>query len=393
MTASQKYDFLIVGSGMYGASLARLLTDRGCRVLVVEKREHIAGNVYTEFIDGICVHVYGPHIFHTDNESVWNFVNRFARFNEFINQPCANYHGELYSLPFNMNTFREMWGVTDPDEARAIIYEQIIAAGFGGSEESEEASRQPANLEEQAISLVGTDIYNKLIKGYTEKQWGKRCSELPASIIRRIPVRYEYNNNYFDDRYQGIPEKGYTEMISCMLDGIDVKTGIDYLDAEYRKMLDNVAGHVVFSGQIDEFYGYCYGPLEYRGLRFESERLDSTHQFQDRAVVNYTDRETPWLRITEHKHFTDFAPESSDTDITIITRDYPAEWKPGDIAFYPVNDEVSRDRYLRYLALAEAEDRVSFGGRLGCYRYYDMDDVIAEAMDDAEELIKSRCSD
>ena len=393
MTANQKYDFLIIGAGLYGASLARLLTDRGCTVLVVEKRDHIAGNIYTESIDGIHVHKYGPHIFHTDIDKVWEFVNRFSGFNDFIHQPCADYHGETYSLPFNMNTFREMWGVTDPQEARSIIREQASAAGFIDCEENGGATRKPADLEEQAISLVGTDIYNKLIKGYTEKQWGRRCSELPASIIRRIPVRYEYNNNYFDDKYQGIPEKGYTEMVSDMLAGITVKTGIDYLDTENRKWLDSIAGHVVFSGQIDEYYGYCYGPLEYRGLRFESERLERDGFFQKRAVVNYTDRETPWIRITEHKHFT--APESPGdyTDITIITREYPAEWKPGEIAFYPVNDEVSRDRYLKYKALADSDKTVSFGGRLGCYRYYDMDDVIAEAMDDAEELIASRCSD
>lgn len=388
MTERPEYDFLIVGAGLYGASIARVLTDNGSRVLVVEKRDHIAGNAYTEIVDGICVHRYGPHIFHTDNEKVWTFVNRFARFNDFINQPCANYHGEIYSLPFNMNTFREMWGVTDPDEARKIIHGQIMAAGFAEFEENEDgAARRPANLEEQAVSLVGTDIYEKLIKGYTEKQWGRQCNELPASIIRRIPVRYEYNNNYFNDKYQGIPVEGYTAMVSGMLDGIRVMTGTDYLEPENRKWLDGLADHVIYSGQIDEYFDYCYGHLEYRGLRFESEQQD-VESFQDRAVVNYTDRETPWIRITEHKYFS-----GAEADSTVITREYPADWKPGDIAFYPVNDEASRERYLKYRALAESEDKVFFGGRLGCYRYYDMDDVIAEAIEDAEKFIAGRCSE
>lgn len=390
MTEKQGYDFLIVGAGLYGASIARVLTDHGFSVLVVEKRDHIAGNAYTETINGICVHKYGPHIFHTDNEDVWAFVNRFARFNDFINQPAANYHGEIYSLPFNMNTFREMWGVTDPEEAAAIIHEQIVAAGFGELEENEgSASGQPANLEEQAISLVGTDIYEKLIRGYTEKQWGRKCSELPAYIIRRIPVRYEYNNNYFNDRYQGIPEEGYTAMITRMLEGIRVLTGTDYLEPENRKRLDGLADHVIYSGQIDEYYDYCYGPLEYRGLRFEIEQLDEAG-FQDRAVVNYTDRETPWIRITEHRHFAGSQAEDTAAGGTVITKEYPADWKPGEIAFYPVNDEVSRERYLKYLALADEDDKVSFGGRLGRYRYYDMDDVIAEALEDAERLIRGR---
>ena len=354
MTERPEYDFLIVGAGLYGASIARVLTDNGFRVLVVEKRDHIAGNAYTEIVDGICVHRYGPHIFHTDNEKVWTFVNRFARFNDFINQPCANYHGEIYSLPFNMNTFREMWGVTDPDEARKIIHGQIMAAGSAEFEENEDgAAKRPVNLEEQAVSLVGTDIYEKLIKGYTEKQWGRQCSELPASIIRRIPVRYEYNNNYFNDKYQGIPVEGYTAMVSGMLDRIRVMTGTDYLEPENRKWLDGLADHVIYSGQIDEYFDYCYGHLEYRGLRFESEQQD-VESFQDRAVVNYTDRETPWIRITEHKYFS-----GAEADSTVITREYPADWKPGDIAFYPVNDEASRERYLKYRALAESEDKVS----------------------------------
>lgn len=379
MEVNDRYDFLIVGAGLYGASLARELTDRGCRVLVVEKRNHIAGNAYTEMQDGICVHMYGPHIFHTDSEEVWAFVNRFARFNNYVHQPAADFRGERYSLPFNMNTFREMWGVTGPEEAEAII--------------RKETNANPTNLEEQAISLVGTDIYEKLIRGYTEKQWGRPCSELPASIIKRIPVRYEYNNNYFDDRYQGIPVGGYTEMTARMLDGIKVMTGTDYLEPETRRDLESAADCVIFSGQIDEYYGYCYGPLEYRGLRFENETLRGV--FQDRAVVNYTDRETPWIRITEHRHFAGDAGRGK-TDagaaydgMTIITREYPAAWKPGDIPFYPVSDDASRDRYLKYRELADADEKVHFGGRLGSYQYYDMDDVILEALQDADKLIKN----
>lgn len=392
MNEGSGFDFLIVGAGLYGASVARLLTDGGYSVLVVEKRDHIAGNAYTEIVNGICVHRYGPHVFHTDNEKVWSFVNRFTGFNDFINRPAAYYHGELYSLPFNMSTFKEMWGVSEPEEAGAIIHEQIMAAGLENiKDEDDKMARQPANLEEQAISLVGTDIYEKLIKGYTEKQWGRQCSELPAYIIRRIPVRYEYNDNYFDDKYQGIPESGYTEMVSHMLDGIKVMTGIDYLDPENREWLDPIADHIVFSGQIDEYFGYCYGPLGYRGLRFETEYLASERFFQDRAVINYTDRDIPWIRITEHKHFAAARPADSVAEGTVITKEYPEEWKPGEIAFYPINDDVSRERYFKYRELAEAESKVSFGGRLGCYRYYDMDDVIAEAIDDAEKLIADRC--
>lgn len=389
MGKTDRYDFLIVGAGMYGAAAARELTDRGRRVLVVEKRAHVGGNSYTEDIDGICVHVYGPHIFHTDSERVWTFVNRFAHFNDFVNEPMANYHGELYSLPFNMNTFRELWGVTGPDEARRIIDEQINAAGMKHSALS--------NLEEQAISLVGTDIYEKIIRGYTEKQWGRPCSELPASIIRRVPVRYEYNNNYFDDRYQGIPESGYTSMIEAMLEEIDVLTGVDYLEPENRARLSDMANRIIYTGQIDAYYDYCFGPLEYRGLRFETECLETRGYYQPRAVINYTDRETPWIRIIEHRHFAEdaggkdgYAGQDADALITtVITREYPAEWKPGDEAFYPLGDEHNKEIYNRYLSLGAGDDRVVFGGRLGSYKYYDMDDAIEAALRKADELIGS----
>ena len=378
-----RYDYLIVGAGLYGAAAARALTDHGYRVLVAERRDHIGGNAFTEDIDGICVHRYGAHIFHTDSERVWEFVNRFAAFNDFINEPLANWHGELYSLPFNMNTFRELWGVTEPEEARSVIDEQIRASGLSGIE-------KPADLEEQAISLVGTDIYEKLIRGYTEKQWGKACSELPASIIRRVPVRYEYNNNYFDDRYQGIPECGYTAMIERMLDGIDVITGTDFLEPENRSRLSAESDRIIYTGQIDAFYDYCYGPLEYRGLRFETETVNTGGEyFQPRAVVNYTDRETPWTRIIEHRHFTEDACSRSPADnfrTTVITREYPSVWKPGDEAFYPVNDENNRKKYDRYLSLAEGDEKIIFGGRLGSYRYYDMDDAIEAALCLADKI-------
>lgn len=370
------YDYLIVGAGLYGITAARALTDTGSKVFVVEKRDHIGGNAYTEDIGGICVHRYGAHIFHTDSERVWNFVNSFASFNGFINEPVANWHGELYPLPFNMNTFRAMWGVTEPDEARRIISEQIRTA-------AQSISGDPANLEEQAISLVGTEIYEKLIKGYTEKQWGKACRDLPPSIIRRIPVRFEYNNNYFNDRYQGIPVDGFTAMAEKMLDGIDVITGTDFLDKENRNRLSVLADKVIYTGQIDAYYDYCFGPLEYRGLRFETEKIETEGEFiQPRAVVNYTDAETPYTRIVEHKHFT------GDTGIpfTIVTKEYPHSWSPGDEAFYPVNDEHNQKKYDKYRALADNDDRIIFGGRLGCYRYYDMDDVIEEALRMVDEI-------
>ena len=355
---------------------ARRLTDLGFRVLVVEKRDHIAGNAYTEEIDGICVHRYGAHIFHTDNERVWEFAKRFTEFNGFINEPVANWHGELYPLPFNMNTFRAMWGVTEPDEARRIIDGQIKAA-------SESISGEPANLEEQAICLVGTEIYEKLIRGYTEKQWGKPCRDLPPSIIKRVPVRFEYNNNYFNDRYQGIPVDGYTAMAERMLEGIDVITGTDFLDKDTRSRLSALAEKVIYTGQIDAYYDYCFGPLEYRGLRFETETVKTGGAyFQPRAVVNYTDAETPYTRIIEHKHFT----EDNSSPATVITREYPHLWKPGDEAFYPVNDEENRKKYNRYRALSKGDDCIIFGGRLGSYRYYDMDDAMEAALLMADEI-------
>ena len=373
---SRRYDFLIVGAGLYGMTAARRLTDLGSRVLVVEKRDHIAGNAYTEEIDGICVHRYGAHIFHTDNERVWEFAKRFTEFNGFINEPVANWHGELYPLPFNMNTFRAMWGVTEPDEARRIIDGQIKAA-------SESISGEPANLEEQAICLVGTEIYEKLIRGYTEKQWGKPCRDLPPSIIKRVPVRFEYNNNYFNDRYQGIPVDGYTAMAERMLEGIDVITGTDFLDKDNRSRLSALAEKVIYTGQIDAYYDYCFGPLEYRGLRFETETVKTGGAyFQPRAVVNYTDAETPYTRIIEHKHFT----EDNSSPATVITREYPHLWKPGDEAFYPVNDEENRKKYNRYRALSKGDDCIIFGGRLGSYRYYDMDDAMEAALLMADEI-------
>lgn len=370
---SSRYDFLIVGAGLYGASAARVLADKGYRILVVEKRDHVGGNAYTETREGICVHMYGAHIFHTDSVRVWEFVNRFAEFNSYIHMPVANWNGEIYSLPFNMNTFREMWGVTEADEAAKIIEEQIKNSGLSLSE--------PANLEEQAIKLAGTDIYEKLIKGYTEKQWGRPCKDLPASIIRRIPVRYEYNNNYFEDRFQGIPECGYTEMVSSMLDGIEVRTGTDFLDPCIREELSSMADRIIYTGQIDAFHNYCFGPLEYRGLRFETETVDMSVStgssfFQERAVVNYTDSRTPWTRIIEHCHFTGNDPDR----VTVITREYPSSWSPGDEAYYPVESRASRTKYEQYLALSSEDRKIIFGGRLGSFSYYDMDDAIEAAL-------------
>lgn len=383
MAKYKKYDYLIVGAGLYGASLARLLTDRGYSVLVAERRDHIAGIAYTCMLDDVCVHVYGAHIFHTDNDEVWEFVNRFAKFNSFRNQPKAYFRGRLYSLPFNMNTFNEMWGVTEPEEAAAIIKMQIHDAGL--DEESEQE-----NLEKQAISQVGTDIYEKLIKGYTEKQWGRPCSELPASIIRRIPVRLEYNNDYFCDKYQGVPVCGYTEMVRRMLEGTDVMTGTDFLDKDIRPELEELASMIVFSGQIDEYFDYRYGPLEYRSLRFETETVSAASgPFQDRAVINYTDIDVPWTRIIEHKHFAGCSEGQHRNKTTIITREYPKRWEIGREAFYPVRDEESLERYEKYRKLAN-RDKVRFGGRLGSFRYYDMDDVIASALADAETLTKCR---
>ena len=361
------YDYLIVGAGLYGAVMARQAMDAGKSVLVVDKRPHIGGNVYTEEVEGIHVHRYGAHIFHTNDRRVWDYVNRFAEFNRFTNAPVANYHGELYSLPFNMYTFNRMWGVTTPAEAAAKIEEQRKAAGI----------TDPQNLEEQAISLVGTDIYEKLIKGYTEKQWGRPCRELPAFIIKRLPVRLTFDNNYFNARYQGIPLGGYTAMVARMLEGAEVRTGVDYLADKTR--LDALAGQVIYTGPIDAYFGYRLGALQYRSVRFETEVLDIPN-FQGNAAVNYTDRETPYTRIIEHKWF-----EDKGQPRTVISREYSSEWKPGDEPYYPVNDEKNGALYARYRQLAEQEPGVIFGGRLGEYKYYDMDAVIAAALDKAAE--------
>lgn len=362
------YDYLIIGSGLYGAVFARQAADAGKKVLVIDKRDHIGGNVYTEKVEGIDVHKYGAHIFHTNNKEVWDYVNRFATFNRFTNSPVANYKGQLYSLPFNMYTFNKMWGVVTPDEAAAKIAQQKAAAGI----------TEPKNLEEQAISLVGTDIYEKLIKGYTQKQWGRPCTELPSFIIKRLPVRLTFDNNYFNALYQGIPMGGYTRLVENLLDGIEVRLEIDYL--EHKAELDALAEKVVYTGPIDAYFGYKLGALEYRSVRFETELLDIPN-FQGNAAVNYTDAETPYTRIIEHKWFT-FGKDEQGNDLpkTVISREYSSEWHPGDEPYYPVNDEKNGALYAKYKALAEREEKVIFGGRLGEYKYYDMDAVIAAAL-------------
>ncbi len=375
----QHYDYLVVGAGLYGAVFAREAAERGKTVLVIDKRPHIAGNVYCEDIEGIHVHRYGAHIFHTNNKEVWNYVNRFAEFNRFTNSPVANYHGELYSLPFNMYTFNRMWGVTTPGEAAEKIREQREAAGI----------KEPRNLEEQAIRLVGTDIYEKLIKGYTQKQWGRPCTELPAFIIRRLPVRLTFDNNYFNALYQGIPIGGYTKLVAAMLDadGIDVRLNTDYL--EDRAGLDAAADRVIYTGPIDRFFDYRLGALEYRSVRFENEVLEQDN-FQGNAAVNYTDEETPWTRIIEHKWF-QFGKDDAGRDLpkTVISREYSSEWKPGDEPYYPVNDEKNGKLYEEYRRLAEKEEKVIFGGRLGEYRYYDMDAVIDAALRMSRQIVGS----
>lgn len=367
-----KYDYLIVGAGLYGAVFAQQALKAGKKVLVIDKRPNIAGNVYTENMEGINVHIYGAHIFHTNNKKVWEYVNHFAEFNRFTNSPVANYHGELYSLPFNMYTFNKMWGVVTPEEAAAKIEEQKKNAGI----------IEPKNLEEQAISLVGTDIYEKLVKGYTEKQWGRPCTELPAFIIKRLPVRLTFDNNYFNALYQGIPIGGYTQMVANMLKGAEVRLDIDYL--EKKDELDELADKVVYTGPIDAYFGYRLGTLEYRSVRFETEILDKPN-FQGNAAVNYTDKETPWTRIIEHKCF-EFGKDTDGNDIpkTVISREYSSEWKPGDEPYYPVNDEKNTVLYEKYRQLAEKENDVIFGGRLGEYKYYDMDAVIASALEKAK---------
>ena len=375
MAANTKYDYLIVGAGLFGAVFAHEAKAAGKSVLVIDKRPNIAGNVYTEQIEGIHVHKYGAHIFHTNNKEVWEYVNRFAIFNRFTNSPVANYHGELYSLPFNMYTFNRMWGVVTPQEAADRIEEQRKAAGI----------TEPRNLEEQAISLIGTDIYEKLVKGYTEKQWGRPCTELPAFIIKRLPVRLTFDNNYFNALYQGIPVGGYTKMVGNMLDGIEVRLNCDYLDK--RAEWDALADKVIYTGPIDAFFDFCYGALEYRSVRFETEVLDMPN-FQGNAAVNYTDRETPWTRIIEHKWF-EFGKDENGQDLprTVISREFSSEWKPGDEPYYPVNDAKNGGLYGRYRELADKEGKVVFGGRLGEYKYYDMDQVIASALEAAAKVI------
>ena len=366
------YDYLIVGAGLYGAVFAHEMKARGKKVLVIDRRAHIAGNVYTEKIEGIHVHQYGAHIFHTNNKKVWNYITRFAEFNRFTNSPVANYKGKLYSLPFNMYTFNQMWGVVTPEEASAEIERQ-----------RREITGEPKNLEEQAISLVGRDIYEKLIKGYTEKQWGRDCRELPAFIIRRLPVRLTFDNNYFNALYQGIPVGGYTKMVANLLEGVEVRLNTDYL--EHKDELDALAQKVVYTGAIDAYFGYQLGHLEYRSVRFETELLDQPN-FQGNAAVNYTDRETPWTRIIEHKWF-EFGRDDEGRELpkTIISREYSSEWKPGDEPYYPVNDEKNGELYARYRERTRDEKKVIFGGRLGEYKYYDMDAVIGAALERAEK--------
>lgn len=362
-----KFDYLIVGAGLFGSVFAYEATQRGKRCLVIDKRNHIAGNIYTENIEGINVHKYGAHIFHTSDKAIWEYVNRFVDFNNFINSPIASYKDELYNLPFNMNTFSKMWGIKTPAEAKAIIAGQIANLNIG----------EPQNLEEQALKLVGTDVYEKLIKGYTQKQWGRPCTELPAFIIKRLPLRFTYDNNYFNDRYQGIAIGGYTQIIEKMLAGSDVKTDTDYF--EFIKENPDIAEKTVFTGQIDEFFGYRYGALGYRSVRFENEILD-TDNYQGNAVVNYTDREVPYTRIIEHKHF-----EFGKQEKTVISREYSAEWQPGIEPYYPINDKANNALYEKYKALAATRPDVIFGGRLGQYKYYDMDKVIAAALSAADE--------
>lgn len=368
------YDYLVIGSGLYGAIFACEANKKGKKVLVIDKRPNIGGNIYTEKIEGINVHKYGAHIFHTNNKKVWEYVNKYATFNRFTNSPVANYKGELFSLPFNMYTFNKMWGVVTPEEAMVKIEEQ-----------RKEIKGEPTNLEEQAISLVGRDIYEKLIKGYTEKQWGRDCKDLPSFIIKRLPVRLTFDNNYFNALYQGIPVGGYTKMIENMLDGIEVRLNVDYL--ENKEELDKLAEKVVYTGPIDAYFDYKLGYLEYRSVRFENELLDKPN-FQGNAAVNYTDRETPWTRIIEHKWF-EFGKDEEGNDLpkTYISREFSSEWKPGDEPYYPVNDEKNSNLYAEYKELAAKEEKVIFGGRLGEYKYYDMDATVASVLDKCKEVL------
>ena len=362
-----KYDYLIVGAGLFGAVFAYEAKKQGKNVLVIDKREHIGGNIYSKEVEGIQVHQYGAHIFHTSNKEVWDYVNEFAEFNRYTNSPVARYKDEVYNMPFNMNTFQRMWGVFTPEEAKAKIQKQIEEAGI----------TEPKNLEEQAISLVGKDIYEKLVKGYTEKQWGKRATELPSFIIKRLPVRFVYDNNYFNDTYQGIPVGGYTQIIEKMLEGIEVRLQTDFLN--HREELGKIADKIVYTGMIDEYYDYCFGELEYRSLRFETEVLE-VENYQGNAVVNYTEYEIPYTRIIEHKHFEFQCQNGCNNPKTVITREYPKVWKHGDEPYYPMNDEKNNAVYAKYLEKAKAEDKVIFGGRLGMYKYFDMHQVVDEAL-------------
>lgn len=381
-----KYDYLVVGSGLFGAVFAHEMTKRGKKVLVIDKRDHIGGNIYTENRMGINVHMYGAHIFHTSDREVWDYVNEFAEFNNYINSPVAVYGDELYNLPFNMNTFSKMWGIKTPEEARKIISAQADKEIERMKEESGEESFSPKNLEEQALSLAGRDIYEKLVKGYTEKQWGRDCRKLPAFIIKRLPMRFVYDNNYFNDRYQGIPIGGYTSLIEKLLEGSTVRTGVDYysfvkMDGDVpAKPFESVSGdafdRILFTGMIDEFFGYRLGTLEYRSLRFETEDLPDVDNYQGNAVVNYTERQIPFTRIIEHKHF-----EFGQGKGTIITREYPANWKHGDEPYYPMNDDKNNELFSKYTALAKDYPDILFGGRLGQYKYYNMDQVIRQALD------------
>lgn len=367
---NKEYDFLIVGAGLYGAVFAHEAKKMGKTCLIIDKRNHIAGNVYTEKIEGIQVHKYGAHIFHTNNKAVWNYVNQFAEFNRYTNSPVANYHGEIYNLPFNMNTFNKMWGVVTPSEAKKKIEQQ----------RKENFVKHPQNLEEQAIKLVGIDVYEKLIRDYTEKQWGRPCSELPAFIIRRLPVRFTYDNNYFNAKYQGIPIGGYTAMVNKMIEGTKVNLNVDYL-AEKDKW-DSIADKIVYTGPVDAYFNYKFGVLQYRSVHFETEVLDMEN-FQGNAVVNYTDRETPYTRIIEHKHF-EFGTQPK----TVVTYEYSVEWKLGDEPYYPINDEINSVLYEKYKELASTQNKVIFGGRLGEYKYYDMDKVIEIALKKSEEVLE-----
>ena len=364
------YDYLIVGAGLYGAVIAHEAIKQGKSCMVIDKRDHVGGNIYTKDVDGIAIHQYGAHIFHTDDEEVWQYVNQHVTFNRFTNSPLANYQGKLYSLPFSMYTFHDMWGVTTPEEAQNILNQQ----------RQQYANITPTNLEEQALKLVGRDIYEALIKGYTEKQWGRKATELPPFIIRRLPLRLTYNNHYFTDRFQGIPEQGYTALIKSLLKGADIQLNTDFF--KHKTMYQNMAKHIVYTGMIDQYFDYCYGHLEYRSLRFEHEQIN-TDNYQGNAVINYTDKHVPYTRIIEHQHFM-YKMQNP----TWITKEYPMDWKPGNEPYYPINDATNNALYKKYAILAKKEKHVTFGGRLGTYRYLDMDDVIRLALDTSQTLLK-----